>query len=340
MEAVLMSKTRFGRKKGMFGGVMGMMAAATVILSLVLMGCGNKKRELTGESADGSGNDAAQSASTPISLSEPKPERERTPQENIAEEFHDPDEEDTAEVLHDPNSDIYGSWRYVMTPSDAEETREYSITINRNNTILKGFYASYYHGVITPTNTHFRIHSLVGNAPEQDEWTMDEDWTLTYNPETKLLRLAFVHGSRGVFYYRRETDNDNLISNKNENPALISISPVPSDISGEHYLFIDHSEDSFHVKMMFSVNTAVKNFKYTEIEADLDDDGNRTYTVKEILHRLDELTPAKPLVVTFLHIGLMPHRAISFTDANDQTRYFYITYSGEDGTDLLIEYVP
>ena len=109
-----------------------------------------------------------------------------------------------------PDFDIYGRWNYVMTPSDPDEHREMAITVKTDNTVAIQFYAGYYTGVISQTDRHFRVHSLTGSYPDMDEFKLDEEWTLTYNPETELLSLG--RQNEKTFHYRRGTDDGELTS--------------------------------------------------------------------------------------------------------------------------------
>ncbi len=77
----------------------------------------------------------------------------------------------------------------------------------------------------------------------------------------------------------------------------------------------------------------MKDFKFMAIEHEAVD-----IKPSEVLYSLDELLPEKPLVVTWMGKGLLPHRGISFVDENNVTRRFSLSLSGEDGTALLVEF--
>ncbi|MDR2579065.1 MAG: hypothetical protein LBC70_09730 [Chitinispirillales bacterium] len=150
--------------------------ATAVFLSLMSAGCGDRSRER----AD---NDAAQ----PAPLSEPEPEQEQ---------------------IADAKFNIYGTWEYVATPSSPEEWSEVppTITIGTNNTLSLAIWERYYTGIMSKTDTHIRVHSLSGWADGEEFTTNEKEWTLTYNPETDLIRI--VCGSWHTGYYRRASDLD------------------------------------------------------------------------------------------------------------------------------------
>ena len=142
-------------------------------------------------------------------------------------------------------------------------------------------------------------------------------------------------------YFR--IDKNLLINAFNENhdthDAIITISNAPGNIASEYHSFVDHPEEKRREKLMLTTKERVENFAYIEIDVYLDDDGNRSIYKNGVLYSMDALTPEKPFVVEFVHMGHTPHRAISFTHKG-VLRHYYITHCGEDGTDLLIEFTP
>jgi hypothetical protein len=98
--------------------------------------------------------------------------------------------------------------------------------------------------------------------------------------------------------------------------------------------FVEFDEDGYQ-KIVITVNGAVTDFKWIEVAAQDDGAGGITYETAE-LYALDELTPDKPFVVTWMEWGLLPHRGISFTDADGTVRRFYVVAdaTGESETPL------
>jgi hypothetical protein len=118
----------------------------------------------------------------------------------------------------------------------------------------------------------------------------------------------------------------------------VSVDYAPDEISGEYDFFEDEYGDYETERIMFRTNTAVKDFSFIEIGFIEKDTDLKYYKSRSSLYSMNEFLPEKPLVVTWLEQGLMPHRGISFVDENDKTRYFYLSKSGEDNSLLLIEF--
>ncbi len=117
--------------------------------------------------------------------------------------------------------------------------------------------------------------------------------------------------------------------------VLISVDFAPNKISGEYDLFEEEYKRNTPSKIIFRTNVAAKDFKFIALEYDQ----QKAEAIKpyKVLYSLDALLPEKPLVVTWMEIGLMPHRGISFVDENNVTRYFSLSLSGEDGSTILVE---
>jgi hypothetical protein len=141
---------------------------ASLFPVLVLVGCGGCDK-------------------SPAPLSKPEPEQEQTV---------------------DAKFNIYGTWEYVATPSSPEEWSEVppTITIGTNDTLSLAIWERYYTGIMSKTDTHIRVHSLSGWADGEEFAADEKEWTLTYNPETDLIRI--VCGSWHTGYYRRASDLD------------------------------------------------------------------------------------------------------------------------------------
>ena len=101
--------------------------------------------------------------------------------------------------------------------------------------------------------------------------------------------------------------------------------------------FVEFDEAGYQ-RIVLATNIAVKSFKYIEIGFNPDDD--RMFFEKSVLYELQTLTPEKPFLVTWMGLGTMPHRGISFVDENNLTRYFLIHESGLDGSLLVTEFKP
>jgi hypothetical protein len=116
--------------------------------------------------------------------------------------------------------------------------------------------------------------------------------------------------------------------------VLLRVDLAPGKISGEYYLFEEEYKGYTPSKIIFRTNIAAKDFKFIALEYD-----QKAEAIKpsKVLYSLDALLPEKPLVVTWMEIGSVPHRGISFLDENNVTRYFSLSVSGEDGSTVLAE---
>jgi len=100
--------------------------------------------------------------------------------------------------------------------------------------------------------------------------------------------------------------------------------------------FIEFDEERY-LKIMIMTNMTIKNFKFIEVALSPDDEDG-ILEEKSVRYSLGELSPDKPFVVTWLEIGSIPHRGISFVDEKNVTRYFSISMSGLDGSLRLVEF--
>ncbi|NLL37724.1 MAG: hypothetical protein GX256_09425 [Fretibacterium sp.] len=102
--------------------------------------------------------------------------------------------------------------------------------------------------------------------------------------------------------------------------------------------FID-DDTEYQIKVVFSANVVVKDFKYFETTiTEVDKDGKEVFDVIKELYSADELSPERPLVIRMSFPGSMPSRGISYVDENGTTRYFAVCMSGEDGSIFLYEF--
>jgi len=93
----------------------------------------------------------------------------------------------------------------------------------------------------------------------------------------------------------------------------------------------DRSDDA--VKILIATNTTARDYQYVEIG----NEGSK-YFVKEVLYSSEALLPETPFFTSWLQQGTVPHRGITFIDEKGETRCFYITASGDDGSVMLVEF--
>lgn len=121
--------------------------------------------------------------------------------------------------------------------------------------------------------------------------------------------------------------------------VLISVDYATDELLSQYDSFAEfiEFEDENPQKIIFTTNIPVRDFGFIEV-AYKDQDMNVTFFENQLLYSLEELSPTKPFLVTWIEQGALPHRGISFIDETDRTRYFYIAMSGEDGSLLLVEF--
>lgn len=99
--------------------------------------------------------------------------------------------------------------------------------------------------------------------------------------------------------------------------------------------YID-SNDEYHVKVVFTTNTVVKEFSFLELRfVDFDENDHIVYEIVEGRYTAETLHPERPLVMDMVFWGSIPDRGISYLDENGERYYFSISLSGEDNTLLL-----
>ena len=121
--------------------------------------------------------------------------------------------------------------------------------------------------------------------------------------------------------------------------AIVSVDLATDEllsIYDSYFEFIEFEDENYQ-KIIFTTNIAIKNFRFIEIGFK-DEDTDFTFFENKELYSIEELSPTKPFVVTWLEQGTIPHRGISFMDETGTIRYFYISMSGMDGSLLLVEF--
>ena len=92
--------------------------------------------------------------------------------------------------------------------------------------------------------------------------------------------------------------------------------------------FAEHLDLSFledgELRLAFVSNGAVRGFHFLEISCG--DDGIR---IENILFAQKELSPDKPIVVSWAEQGDVPHRGVSFADEDGAVRYFALEMDHE-----------
>lgn len=105
---------------------------------------------------------------------------------------------------------------------------------------------------------------------------------------------------------------------------------------GEYDEFMAETSE-YQVRVLFSTQDEVGDFRVLRLVPDLDEEGNMTFFETE-LYYADRLTAERPLVLGMVFHGDTPGYGISYTDGNGRTRRFYIGMSGDDGSLFLGEF--
>lgn len=105
----------------------------------------------------------------------------------------------------------------------------------------------------------------------------------------------------------------------------------------EYYVFNARTADSY-IKVMFSTNTVVKNFKVLNLsDCQIDDNGKISFQ-EETLYEQPELLPECPIVVIMSLYGTIPNNGISYTDEHGTTHKFTVSINGKDNSVVINEY--
>lgn len=101
--------------------------------------------------------------------------------------------------------------------------------------------------------------------------------------------------------------------------------------------YIDYASE-YQVKLVFTANTAVSDFKFLKLSfIDVDESEYMSFDVEE-LQAANELSPQRPLVIGMTFIGTVPDRGISYVGTDGTTKYYAVSMSGDDGSPMLIEF--
>lgn len=106
----------------------------------------------------------------------------------------------------------------------------------------------------------------------------------------------------------------------------------------DHLFFSDCQGSEYANKVVLSFDTPVTNFRFLQLEGEINRAGEFICTNMQPLYSKDEITRNDLMVVQTVLEGLIPTRGISFVDAGGITRYYYLVLSGEDNVPLLVPF--
>ena len=99
--------------------------------------------------------------------------------------------------------------------------------------------------------------------------------------------------------------------------------------------FIHEEEGTW---IVISTDRDLRDFDYIKVGHDFVQD-NVVFFSDYVVHPIGELTPEKPFMVkTYGHYGTIPQYGITFTDTDNEKKYFFINESGMDGSLSLHEF--
>jgi len=115
------------------------------------------------------------------------------------------------------------------------------------------------------------------------------------------------------------------------NISNIQVSANASDIKENYSSFHEYGNDG--QEMIIWADKPIREFALITVTIDESFNFKKNTT----LHSIEKLTPEKPLLVKMTIPEGMPTHGISFKDGN-QTKYYYIGYSGIDGSLSFVEF--
>ncbi|MCL2182827.1 MAG: hypothetical protein FWB85_05085 [Chitinispirillia bacterium] len=80
-------------------------------------------------------------------------------------------------------------------------------------------------------------------------------------------------------------------------------------------------DELYAQKIAFIPDAPVKDFRWLSVAIEYDSDNKEIYELYEV-YRLDELHPQKPLVVSWVEVGIMSRFGFSYCDNGGQIKYF------------------
>ena len=209
-----------------------------------------------------------------------------------------------------------------------------------NFTYLEEYDAYYfYHG-----DTNYRGMATLFSSGEREGNTIRLFYSDQFMADGDKVLTLKAQGTGYLFVSNQKSD-DNLPESSEPTTSatgtvLVNVDYATDELLSEYDSFDEFTEfeDEGYQKIIFITNIVVKDFRFIEVGYK-EENTNIVFFENKVSYSLDELSPEKPLVVTWMEQGSIPHRGISFIDENNTTRYFYVAMSGEDGSLFLVEFL-
>ena len=120
--------------------------------------------------------------------------------------------------------------------------------------------------------------------------------------------------------------------------ALISVDLATQGLLTAYEAFIEFYETGEDpTQIIFISGAVITGFDYIALGLNLE---GLYFYKSHTIYTVEELLPERPFVVNWGERDPIPHRGISFIDAHNRQRYFYITTDGATGQVLLEEFWP
>lgn len=136
-----------------------------------------------------------------------------------------------------------------------------------------------------------------------------------------IIVIAFIIISCSKKPALKSIEADEILIENGE--VLIDISYADEDFFKKYtdYDSFIENEEYAH-KIAFIPNVPVKDFSWLSISIDYDDNDEIVWDIGEELYSLKELHPQKPLVVSWVEVGIMSVFGFSYRDKDGQKKYF------------------
>ena len=122
--------------------------------------------------------------------------------------------------------------------------------------------------------------------------------------------------------------------------TVVSIDYANAELLAAYDSFEEFVDDNseYQVKVIFTTNTSVKDFKFLELSyVDTDEKGDMRFNIDKELHTIKELSSQFPFVVDMAFEGIVPTRGISYVAEDGAVKCYAIQMSGEDDSLMLTE---
>lgn len=131
-------------------------------------------------------------------------------------------------------------------------------------------------------------------------------------------------------------DNPDTDTKKENNSGNLEVALATNDDLDAYPNYEEYTEEGIDQKIIITTDAVLVDFKFIEVSVKSETDDTLHET--GVLYSVNEITPEKPFVASWMDIGLLPQRAISYTDSTGMVKNYAISTSGEDGSIILIEF--